>query len=92
MAAEGHPSAPDAEPEPERSAGPALPGGAPASGPGSAHEPGGIQWIEGSADVEAGGGGRDGLRWSWELDLGELLSAAGLIQAGAADEPGDVVD
>jgi hypothetical protein len=92
MAAEASSPAPDGVPEPERSDGPAVPGGASASGPGGADEPGAIQWIEGSADVDAGSGARDGLRWSWELDLGELLSAAGLVQAGTPDELGEAVD
>ena len=94
MAAEASSTAPDGEPEPERSDGPAVPDNAPARGPGpsKAEEPGGIRWIEGSADADEDVGSRDGLRWSWELDLGELLSAAGLVQAGVAGDPGEVVD
>ena len=92
MAAEESSTAPDGQPEPERSDGPAVQGRAPAPGPSSAEERGGIRWIEGSADADANVGSRDGLRWSWELDLGELLSAAGLVQAGVPGDLGEVVD
>jgi hypothetical protein len=92
MAAGGSSPVPDGEPGPERSDDPAAPGGAPVPGPGSAGEPGGIRWIEGSADADADAGARDGMRWSWELDLGELLAAAGLIQAGAPGDPDEPVD
>jgi hypothetical protein len=87
MTAEAISSAEDGEPERDRRDGPTVPGGVPEPGPGGAGEPAGIQWIDGSEDV---GSPRDGMRWSWELDLGELLSAAGLVQAGAPGELADV--
>src|ERR1700733_3693692 len=63
MAAEETPTAPDAQPEPERSDGPAVQGSAPAPGPSSAEERGGIRWIEGAADADANVGWGGGLGW-----------------------------
>ncbi|HMH91950.1 MAG TPA: hypothetical protein VK586_12810, partial [Streptosporangiaceae bacterium] len=87
MAAEVSPPAPDGEPGPERSGDRTGPDGAAAPDP-AGPAAGGVQWIEGSADTGSG----DGLRWSWELDLGELLSSAGLAGAGVAGDPDEVVD
>jgi hypothetical protein len=86
MTAEASSPAPDGEPEPGRRD-PAVPGGVPERSPSEAGQSAGIRWIGGSADVDSP---RDGLRWSWELDLGELLSAAGLVPAGEPGELGDV--
>jgi hypothetical protein len=66
---------------------PAVPTGSGAGRPpGSA----GIEWIEGSADTgSADARLTDGLRWSFELELGEVLAAAGLVGGDGPDDPGD---
>jgi hypothetical protein len=73
-----------ASPTPVAPITPAAPAGARPERPAG---PARIEWIEGSVDT----GPADGLCWSYELDLGELLAAAGLAQAGVPDDPAEPV-